>query len=108
MSNLPLQTNTLNLPRMKEGGPMSNMPPHQMQQPSGMKMDQFNPSSMKKLDSPYVMDRDMAMSPGSGKLMPSRRETDARGDQGQMSDTIQNMASPAQSIGDNKAMMMVI
>lgn len=98
MSNMPLQTNTLNLPRTKDGGPMPNMS-HQMQQGHGMKLDQFTSSSMKKLDSPYVMDQNIAMSPGSGQLTASRRETEARGDM----DRIQNMASPAQSIGD-KAM----
>lgn len=101
MVNLPLQTNTLNIPRTKEMGHLSLM-----QQASNFKIDP-NALGVKILDSPSIS-KEIAMSPSSERLIASRRETEGKADQTKSSPyAIENMLnqtlSPTRILSDSRA-----
>ena len=94
MTNMPLQTNTLNMPRNKDLAALALM----QQQAAAYRIDP-NALGIKKLDSPSI-NKDIPMSPSSEKLVASRRETEGKGDQNKSGafaiENMLNQSSPAQ------------
>jgi len=99
MINMPLQTNTLNIPRNKEVGSVP------LAQNALIFKNDPNVLGHKKLNSPSV-NQETSLSPRSERLIVSRKETESKGDQekyGTMAiENMTNQFSPTRNSSDSK------